>query len=310
MQKPMHSAWIRPWPFRYHLRMADRHERIGAVSKLLGVPVPTIRSWERRYGFPTPPRTGGSHRRYRREEIEQLGMLRDLVTNGLSTRDAIGLVRRTAIASDGVEVPYATVVRAAMALDPARIRTALDAAADRIGVEDAITAVALPAMRDIGDKWAVGRCDVEQEHLATEAVRAWLGRQAFLATPPFRPRPVVLACGPDDLHTIGLEAFATILARRGWPTRVLGARTPADALVGAVRTVDAVAAVVTAQRGVTRRSAAGSIAAVDRLRGVHGFYAGAAFTAPAARRDIRGVYLGEELPQGASVVERYVGSLR
>ena len=38
--------------------------RIATVSKLLGVPVPTIRSWERRYDFPAPPRTDGLHRRY------------------------------------------------------------------------------------------------------------------------------------------------------------------------------------------------------------------------------------------------------
>ena len=38
---------------------------IGTLSSATGVPVDTLRTWERRYGFPAPvTRTGGSHRRY------------------------------------------------------------------------------------------------------------------------------------------------------------------------------------------------------------------------------------------------------
>lgn len=37
---------------------------IGDLASRTGVPVATIRSWELRYGFPTPSRQGGGHRRY------------------------------------------------------------------------------------------------------------------------------------------------------------------------------------------------------------------------------------------------------
>ena len=47
-----------------HREVAERRPMtIAQVSALLGIPVPTIRSWERRYGFPTPSRTRGRHRR-------------------------------------------------------------------------------------------------------------------------------------------------------------------------------------------------------------------------------------------------------
>jgi MerR family transcriptional regulator, light-induced transcriptional regulator len=276
--------------------------RIATVSKLLGVPVPTIRSWERRYEFPAPPRTDGLHRRYGDIEFEQLRALRDLVTKGHSTRDAVALVRNAVIRS-GDASPAEPVVDAALALDTARLRAALDASTERLGVEETIRRAILPAMREIGSRWKAGRCDVGREHLATEGVRSWLARQAFLAPPPFRPRPIVLACGPQDLHTIGLESFAVILARRGWPCRVLGARTPTEALVSTVEALGAIGAVVTAQRSVTRRSAVEGMAATDALPGVRGFYAGDAFVAPAARRDVRGIYLGEDLVEAALVVE-------
>jgi methanogenic corrinoid protein MtbC1 len=277
--------------------------RIAAVSRLLGVPVPTIRSWERRYEFPAPPRTDGRHRRYGSVELEQLRALRDLVTKGHSTRDAVALVRRTTLSLPQDGSPAEQVLDAVLALDGDLLRAELDAATERLGVEDAIQRVALPAMREIGARWREGRCDVGREHLATEVVRSWLSRQAFLAPRPFRPRAIVLACGPQDLHSIGLEAFSVILSRRGWPCRVLGARTPPEALAATVQSLDAVAAVVTAQRAVTRRSALGAIAAAHALPGVRAFYAGDAFAAPAARKDVLGTYLGEDLVEAAVIIE-------
>jgi hypothetical protein len=46
-----------------------------------------------------------------------------------------------------------------------------------------------------------------------------------------------------------------------------------------------------------------AIDAVDALSGVRAFYAGDAFVAPSARRDVSGTYLGEDLVEAAVVVE-------
>jgi hypothetical protein len=84
---------------------------------------------------------------------------------------------------------------------------------------------------------------------------------------------------------------------------VLGARTPTEALVSAVQAMRAIGAVVTAQRSVTRRSAVKAIGAVDALPGVRAFYAGSAFVAPSARKEVPGVYLGEDLVEAALLIE-------
>ena len=73
---------------------------ISAVSSLLSIPVPTIRSWERRYGFPVPARTDGRHRRYSTDEIDQLRDLRDEITRGRAARDAVEVVRGLAPGSE------------------------------------------------------------------------------------------------------------------------------------------------------------------------------------------------------------------
>jgi DNA-binding transcriptional MerR regulator len=38
--------------------------RTNAAAEVLGVSPNTLRSWERRYGYPTPKRTVGNHRKY------------------------------------------------------------------------------------------------------------------------------------------------------------------------------------------------------------------------------------------------------
>jgi DNA-binding transcriptional MerR regulator len=280
---------------------------IASVSKTLDIPVPTIRSWERRYGFPSPPRTDGRHRRYTQHEIEQLRDLRDLITRGHSAREAAARLSAARGPVGDAELLDAA-VDAAMRLDSDGIRSALDRAAERFGIEGTIRDVAFPAMREIGTRWKTGTCDVEQEHLATDSTRAWLARQAAMAPPPFRPEPIVLACGPKDLHTIGVEAFAVVLSRRGWPCRVLGAMTPAASLLATVRAVRAIAAVVTAQRSVTRRAAIESLAIVDAVPGVEAFYAGDAFAASSARRDVPGTYLGEDVIGAAEVLESAISA--
>ena len=296
-----------PMPLDEDTQIPPRGVSIAVVSELLGIPVPTIRSWERRYGLPAPRRTNGRHRRYGPSDLEQLRALRDLVTRGLTASDAVARLRG-AVTSVNADLDHMDdVVRAAMDLNALGVREALDRSAERFGVEDAIRRVALPAMHEIGTRWKAGTCDVGREHLATEAVRTWLARQVSMAPPPFRRGPIVLACGPSDLHSIGLEAFAAILARRGWSCRVLGAMTPASALAAAAASSRAVAAVVTSQRGVTRRAAVKAIDAVDALPGVRAFYAGDAFATPAGRKGVSGVYLGDDVVDAALVLEQALG---
>src|SRR3954462_12852718 len=46
--------------------------RTNAAAAMLGVSPSTLRSWERRFGFPEPRRTAGGHRQYDLAEIEAL----------------------------------------------------------------------------------------------------------------------------------------------------------------------------------------------------------------------------------------------
>jgi len=61
---------------------------IGAVARMLEIPVATIRNWEERYGAIVPERSPGGHRLYSRDQIERLRFLAAQVASGLSAADA------------------------------------------------------------------------------------------------------------------------------------------------------------------------------------------------------------------------------
>jgi DNA-binding transcriptional MerR regulator len=61
---------------------------IGAVSRMLDVPVGTLRSWEARYGIVRPARTPGGQRLYSRDQLEQLQFLKNQVAGGATPAEA------------------------------------------------------------------------------------------------------------------------------------------------------------------------------------------------------------------------------
>ncbi len=56
---------------------------INAVSEMTGIPVTTLRYWEKQYGVVVPLRTAGGHRLYSQEDVERLRFLKAKVDEGL-----------------------------------------------------------------------------------------------------------------------------------------------------------------------------------------------------------------------------------
>ncbi len=277
------------------------------MSADLGIPVPTIRSWERRYDFPSPPRTDGHHRRYTRVEVAQLRAVRDRIVRGDRTRTAIDAVRELDLeAPSPLQGAVNAFVDAANAIDIPTIDRGLREHEAAIGGVRTTTELALPAMRAIGTHWRAGELDVAAEHAATSAVRRWLAHLLDGAPPSTRPL-VVLACAHGERHTLGLEAFSSLLALRGFATRMLGADTPEEAVLAAVRTTRARAVIIAAHRTTARRAAIRTLQAVDGSREVHVLYAGDAFATTRARHAVPGRYLGEDLMTAVAIVEAAIG---
>lgn len=271
------------------------------ASIVLGIPAPTLRSWERRYGLPTTLRSVGGHRRYSDVALNELRLMRDEIAHGQRAADAARSVRLMLDQNDPVAARINQFLVASQLMEPDSVRAVLDLAQAELGLAAALDEVLLPAMRQIGNWWETGRCDVGQEHLTTEVARGWLARATSFAPDSTDDRPVILACGPRDMHTLGLEALATLLAHHRRSCRVLGARTPQANLVTAVGITSAAAVVIVSHLSTYRRVTVETIRAVADT-GTPTFYAGNAFFFPGSREGVPGTYLGENVAMAADLV--------
>ena len=194
------------------------------------------------------------------------------------------------------------VVACAHGLDARRLRSLLDRGVALLGLDRTVDEVLLPALRLVGGQWATGAVDVAGEHLVSAASSAWLAAAQAAQPAPVHSQPVLLTCGPRDLHSLGLECLATLLAARGVDTRSLGARTPTASVLAAVQEVRP-AAVVVVSHSSTRATAAAvrTVRAVAAL-GVDVYYAGATFADGDARAGLPGCYLGLRLADAADLV--------
>ncbi len=271
---------------------------IEQVSRMLGVPVPTIRSWERRHQVPVVDRTPGGHRRYSSEQLHALRRMRDLVAQGLRPVDAAARIKAEDATSPDSLIE--ALLQASQEYKPDTIGEILDAAQQSLGLGRTVDDVLLPALRQLGRRWQSGEADVSHEHLATNAVRGWLSKISQPG-PPRQLGPIVLCCGPRDDHTLGLEALRALLAERGFDCLLLGARTPVESLTRAVRDTVGAAVILVCHLPAGRQAAVDALRSAE-LRRTSIYYAGGAFASPQARHGVPGHHLGDNLTNAADSV--------
>jgi DNA-binding transcriptional MerR regulator len=203
--------------------------RTNAAAELLGVSPNTLRSWERRFGYPRPRRTQGGHRQYDLAELEALRRAL-LETHNISS--AIELARQRG------EGPSS----------PSRLVDAFDhfdeSAADRVmeeslavrSVERTVEEVLLPGL-----ELADGRESREAEReLALRWAAGWLHAARRVAPPASRPQGVLLFDSSPrlDLETLNVQALELGLRRAGFRTLLLAFNLPPERVVRAVRALD------------------------------------------------------------------------
>jgi DNA-binding transcriptional MerR regulator len=71
-----------PERFQMTAKKQESNYRIGAVSRLTGIPPDTLRVWERRYDLVTPSRSEGGGRLYSQGDVTRLSVIKRLVDSG------------------------------------------------------------------------------------------------------------------------------------------------------------------------------------------------------------------------------------
>lgn len=224
---------------------------IRVASHLTSIPIETLRVWERRYGFPNPPRREGSNRRlYSAEDIERLRWIARALERGYRPGDVIrmsvaelaallGAAQASAASPELSEAPVARLLELVARDDVRGVEQELRRAASALGPKRFVMDVAQPLLHAVGDAWHGGKLAIRQEHAVSQALRTQL-RALLAGYQDVEARPVVvLATLPGEAHELGLEMVAIYLALSSAKPRLLGTSTPAREIVEAVRTFDA-----------------------------------------------------------------------
>ena len=213
--------------------------RIGELSRRTGVAPELLRAWERRYGLLRPARSEGGFRLYSEADEERVALMRQHLRSGLAAAEAARLAvdgagrAETSLSEQGQPELDAGARRLRAALDEfdeGGAQAALDDLFATFTLETVLSAVLLPYLVELGDRWSSGNATVAQEHFASNLIRGRLlaiGRGWDSGDGP----RAVLACAPGELHDLGLISFALALSRRGWRITYLGPDTPVESLV-------------------------------------------------------------------------------
>jgi len=173
-----------------------RHEgpllNLKAVVQQTGLKPDTLRAWERRYGLPSPGRSGGGHRLYTQRDIEVLRWLVARQHEGLSISRAVDLWRQidagwrdplqalapipllhTSIAEPRPVGGILDQLRqewlaACLDYDEQRAEQTVAQAFALYPPETVCLELLQGALSEVGDLWHEGIATVQQEHFASE----------------------------------------------------------------------------------------------------------------------------------------------
>jgi len=216
---------------------------ISQVERDTGISKDTLRVWERRYGFPKPPRDANGERCYAGADIEKLRLLKRLIDAGgrpgkLVGRSIAELSRRDVRSPAGETskddaAQFGEIVARLAAHDGRGVLDALSQALMRVGLQQFVLKVLAPLNTWVGDAWASGTIATFDEHLYTEQVQTLL-RTVMLNMPRRAGAPrVLLTTLPQEQHAIGILMVEALLAADNVHCVSLGTQMPVQDVVAA-----------------------------------------------------------------------------
>lgn len=224
---------------------------IGAVTRMTGIPLDTLRAWERRHGV-VRPRRSARGRLYSESQIRRLLLLRTAVDRGYAIGQLAGMgdshlrkVLDTATAlsearpeekSPSPAAHLRPILEAVDQYDYAKADRELGRLAVAVGgPRDLVHRVALPLMRTVGAEWHEGKMSIAQEHMTSSLLCSLLSafiRSQANTKPPAR---VLFATPSNEHHGFPNLAGALLASAGGLGVIHLGTDVPAGDIVVAAR---------------------------------------------------------------------------
>jgi MerR family transcriptional regulator, light-induced transcriptional regulator len=295
---------------------------IKAVVEATGLPAATLRAWERRYGALAPGRTDSGYRLYSAQDIKVLRWLKARVEEGLTISQAIALHRHRRMGEPGAATgeiraesrqgltgTRAALLAALIEFDEVQADRLLEEAFAVYGLEAVTEHLIGPAMVQIGDRWHRGEVTTAVEHFASNYLRRKIDAIINAAPRSVTGPLVVLGCAPNDWHELGVLLMYLLLRRRGLRILYLGQNVPVLQFVEEMERLRPAIVIIAATTAETVAGVRDLAAAVQSLPEPQPLFAfgGRAFNVqPELRKEIPGIFLGEN---ARSAVEYVVALL-
>ncbi|MFI6999268.1 MerR family transcriptional regulator [Nocardia sp. NPDC050175] len=210
---------------------AETEFTVGVVARKLGIPLATLRSWNRRYGLGPSGHQRGRHRHYAQADLAVIRRMVELVRAGASPASAARAARMAVAPALGEVSP---VLSAAERLDATELLSVVSAHFARFGVVATWNRLCRPAFAEIVGRQERGDRFIDVEHLLSWAVATGLHRMVPLPPSRAEQTPIVLACTAAENHALPLEVLRAALAEQGVLAVFLGPSVPDDALTDAL----------------------------------------------------------------------------
>lgn len=226
---------------------------IGALSAATGIPVDTIRTWERRYGFPVADRKPSGHRVYPLSTVPRLRRVAQAILRGHRAAEVVSASETSLEAlvaslpppseSETQSLPHRTgesadqagLLAAVSAFDPERLRRGFQVGWAGFGPLEFLMQRAVPFLAALGTGWAEGSLDVRHEHFGSSVLGDFLRAVRLPLDDRARGPVVALATLPGELHGLGLQMSALVFAMAGWRVLILGVETPVAQIAALAR---------------------------------------------------------------------------
>jgi MerR family transcriptional regulator, light-induced transcriptional regulator len=234
---------------------------IGALARATSIRVETLRTWERRYGYPVPERKPSGHRLYPVASVSRLRRIAQALASGHRASEVVSASesalrvlldavpvrpQREPAAPDGVQLAdHLDTVRA---FDATGLTRRLLAEWARLGPLEFLTTTVAPLVSAVGACWEAGTLDIAHEHFLSERVSDILRVLRLPFEERARGPVVVVASLPGEQHSLGLHMAALVLATCHCRTVVLGTEIPPRELAGTARELAARAVGVSVSR--------------------------------------------------------------
>jgi hypothetical protein len=212
--------------------------RTNAAAAMLGVSPNTLRSWERRFGFPEPRRTAGGHRQFDLAEIEALRAAFE-ETHNISSAVSVARERGAGPASPS------RLRSAFMRFDEDGANRLLEESLTVRSVERTVEEVLVPTVGSLAS--VQGAAPGAEFGFAWRYATTWLSASMRVTPPASRPEGVLVfdASEPLDTEALYAQALELALRRGGMRTLALTATLDPSRLVHALTALDPRAVILT-----------------------------------------------------------------